>query len=232
MKKLRHETTCRSVDASSRYIARLIQEGEHQQLDFKFEIADAPKIAKTLVAFANTDGGRLLIGVKDNGVLAGVRSEEEFYMVESAARMFCKPPVDFSFKEWNLGKKTILEIIILKSARRPHFALQKDGAWIAYHRVKDQNFVVNRILMRIWKNEDAPRGVYLRFTEAEKFLLGYLENHDSITVSKFIRLAGVSRNKAESTLVKFILLKILLMNFTENQTFFTLNPEAKFSEND
>jgi predicted HTH transcriptional regulator len=232
VRKLRHATTSRSVDASPRYIAKLIEEGEHQQLDFKFEIADAHKIAKTLVAFANTDGGRLLIGVKDNGVLAGIRSEEEYYMVESAAKSCCRPPVDFSFKEWDIGKKTILEIIILKSTKRPHFAMQKDGAWIAYHRVKDQNFVVNRILMRVWKNENTPRGVYLRFTETEKFLLDYLENHDSITLSKFMRLAGISRNKAESTLVKFILLKILQQNFTENHTFFTLNPGAILSEND
>ena len=66
------------------YIHALIAEGEHQQQDFKFEISDARKIAKTLSAFANTDGGRLLIGVKDNGKIAGVRSEEEKYMIEAA----------------------------------------------------------------------------------------------------------------------------------------------------
>jgi hypothetical protein len=213
------------------HITKLIAEGEHQRLDFKFEIADAHKIARTLVAFANTDGGRLLVGVKDNGALAGVRSEEEYYMVESAAKMYCKPAVDFSVKEWNLNKKTILEIIILKSATRPHYAQQQDGNWKAYHRVKDQNFIVNRILMRVWKLENAPKGVYLKFTDAEKFLLEYLETSSSITLSKFIRLAGITRNKAESILVKFLLLKMLEMHFTENQTFFTLNPAAKLSEN-
>ena len=67
------------------YIHTLIAEGEHQQQDFKFEISDARKIARTLSAFSNTDGGRLLIGVKDNGKIAGVRSEEEKYMIEAAA---------------------------------------------------------------------------------------------------------------------------------------------------
>ncbi|RLD33003.1 MAG: ATP-binding protein, partial [Bacteroidetes bacterium] len=71
------------------YIKDLIAEGEHQRLDFKFEISDSKKIARTLAAFANTDGGRLLVGVKDNGVIAGVRSEEEYYMVEAAASMYC-----------------------------------------------------------------------------------------------------------------------------------------------
>ena len=43
-------------------IEELISQGEHQQLDFKFEVSDSKKIARTLSAFANTDGGRLLIG--------------------------------------------------------------------------------------------------------------------------------------------------------------------------
>ena len=66
------------------YIFDLIAQGEHQQQDFKFEISDARKIAKTLSAFSNTDGGRLLVGVKDNGRIAGVRSEEEIYMIDAA----------------------------------------------------------------------------------------------------------------------------------------------------
>ena len=78
-----------------KYLKSLIAQGEHQQLDFKFEISDARKIARTLSAFSNADGGRLLIGVKDNGRITGVRSDEEFYMVESAASLYSKPEVKF-----------------------------------------------------------------------------------------------------------------------------------------
>ena len=47
-------------------------EGEHEHQDFKFTISDARKIARSVSAFANNGGGRLLIGVKDNGVIAGL----------------------------------------------------------------------------------------------------------------------------------------------------------------
>jgi predicted HTH transcriptional regulator len=69
----------------------MLNEGEHQQQDFKFRVDDARKIARTLVAFANTDGGRLLIGVKDNGKVVGVNAEEDFYVAEAAARVHSKP---------------------------------------------------------------------------------------------------------------------------------------------
>lgn len=64
----------------TQYIRQLVSEGEHCHQDFKFEISDARKIARSLSAFANTEGGRLLIGVKDNGKIAGVRSDEEIYL--------------------------------------------------------------------------------------------------------------------------------------------------------
>jgi predicted HTH transcriptional regulator len=73
------------------HIRRLIEQGEHQCLDFKFEISDARKIARSISAFANSNGGVLLIGVKDNGKIAGAQSEEEIYMAEAAAQMYCKP---------------------------------------------------------------------------------------------------------------------------------------------
>ena len=209
------------------HIQNLIAEGEHQQLDFKFEITDARRIARTLVAFANTDGGRLLIGVKDNGVIAGMRSDEEFYMVESAAKMYCKPVVDFSLKEWTVNGKKVLEIIITKSRERPHYAAHKDGKWLVYIRVSDQNLLANRILLKVWEKENQPKGVFLKFTATEKLLLDYLESNTTITLSKFSRLSGISRNKAENILVKFILLKTIQINFTAQNTFYSLR-EVKY----
>ena len=64
------------IRTDAQYIKDLVSEGEHELQDFKFEISDAKKIAKSLSAFANTKGGRLLVGVKDNGKMAGIRSEE------------------------------------------------------------------------------------------------------------------------------------------------------------
>ena len=76
-------------------------------LDFKFEISDSRKIARTFVAFANTDGGRLLVGVKDNGAIAGVRTEEEFYMVEGASRLYCHPEIPLKIKQW-IDRKSVV----------------------------------------------------------------------------------------------------------------------------
>ena len=67
-------------------IRKLILEGEGTTLDFKNTITSCEKIAKTMVSYANNKGGKLLIGVADDGRIVGVKSEdEEKYMINKAA---------------------------------------------------------------------------------------------------------------------------------------------------
>jgi predicted HTH transcriptional regulator len=206
-----------------RYVRGLIEKGESQQLDFKFEISDAKKMARTFSAFANTEGGKLLIGVKDNGRISGVRSEEEAYMAESAAHIFCKPIVGFSLKKWIVDGKSILEVEIPGSRNRPHFAKDEKGDWIAYVRVGDQNIKANRILIEVWKNENKRNGVWLTYGDEEKALMEYLKEHENISLSKFIRIARTNRMQAERLLVNMILLKVIQIETTDKTVSFHLN---------
>jgi len=209
----------------STYIKRLISQGEHQQLDFKFEISDSKKIARSLVAFTNTDGGKLLVGVKDNGVVAGVRSDEEFYMVEAAAQMYCKPQVTFEMKEWAVDGKTVLEIDIPKnSTDGPFSAPDKDGKWMVYIRVNDQNLLASTVLLKVWQLRKRKEGITIRYTDKEKILLDYINQYEMITLSKFRKIAGISRNVAEKVLVDLITLRIIKMEVTEKAIYYRINP--------
>ena len=123
------------MQESEKYLKSLIAMGENQELDFKFEISDARKIARTLSAFSNTDGGRLLIGVKDNGKISGIRSEEEYYMVESAASLFCKPEIRFESFRHVVEGKHILEVYIPPVEKKPVYARDERQRWMAYVRV-------------------------------------------------------------------------------------------------
>lgn len=210
------------------HIQKLISEGEHQQLDFKFGITDSKKIARSLSAFANTDGGRLLLGVKDNGAIAGVRSDEEYYMIEAAAQLYCKPEVYFEMKEWEESGRTVMEIIIPKSAEAPHTAPDKEGKYQAYVRVGDQNFPANGVLRKVWKKQKDPKGVYIEYSVAERTLLAYLEVHKRITLSAFRRLSGYSLPRCEHILADFMVLNIIQINYSEAGVYFTLNPEFRF----
>jgi predicted HTH transcriptional regulator len=198
-----------------KYLKSLIAEGEHQELDFKFEISDARKIARTLSAFSNTKGGRLLIGVKDNGRISGIRSDEEFYMVESAASLYCKPEVPF--KTWNhaIEGKTVLEVYIPPAGRKPVYARDEDNRWMAYTRVADENILANVIQLQIWKEEHKTRGRLLEYTRSEQILLETVRLSPGASLSKLQRDTGFQRKELVTILTKLVLFDVVEMQFSE-----------------
>lgn len=168
-----------------------IAEGEHQQQDFKFEVSDSKKIARTLSAFANTDGGRLLIGVKDNGHIAGIQGDEEYYMVEAASTMYTRPEVPFTAKHWEINGKTVLEINVEPCAARPYLAPDKDDHYKAYIRVADENKLANKTLLLSWQKRESVDGNLLRLTKPVEKLMRHLDTHPSVSLREFCRLARI-----------------------------------------
>lgn len=230
--RIQHE-----AEPNEGYIRKLIAEGEHQQLDFKFGINDSRKIARTLAAFANTSGGRLLIGVKDNGSIAGVRSEEEFYMIQAASEMYTRPVVPFEVKEWTINQKKVLEITVAASKDILHSAPEKKEDYLIYVRVKDQNFPVNSVWLKAYKWKNSKSGTFIRFGESEKFILDYLEKEPSITQSRYCKLAKINSRTAENIIAGFVAIGMINIEFTLNgvlyklsEKYTSLTPEQRMSE--
>ena len=211
-----------TMKAKEHHIQNLIQEGEHQMLDFKFEISDSRRIARSLAAFANTDGGRLLVGVKDNGAIAGVRSDEEIHMIQAAAEMYCQPKVDYSTEEWEINGKTVLEVIIPKDKHHKHKAPDSQGNYKIYVRVKDENLVADPILIKVWKAEKFSRPAKIAFTDTETLLLRHLSENKEITLQEFQELAHINKRKAEAILADFILVGTIILVQTSQNTVFRL----------
>jgi predicted HTH transcriptional regulator len=209
-------------DIPGLYIKNLIQSGEHQKLDFKFEISDSRKIAKTLVAFSNTDGGTLLIGVKDNGKIAGVRSEEEFFMVQGAADLYCKPEIVFESKRWQVEGKTVLEIIIPKGKNAPYYAQTEPEKWLAYIRVKDENIQATSVHLKVWKNKTHHTGIMMEYGEKIKKLMEFLEKNQSISVSKFCKTAFLPRSAAENIIADLVYFGLIESGYRDHHFVYNL----------
>jgi predicted HTH transcriptional regulator len=208
-----------------RYIHNLISGGEGLQLDFKYCISDPQKIARTLSAFSNTAGGKLLIGVRDNGSLAGVRSDEELYMIDAAARLHCDPEVTIRTRNHTINGKNILEVEVPKSKIIPVKAKDEHGRWKAYFRQKDQNFMADRVKLQVWRRSAKARGLLLRFEETETLLLNHLRNSSPVTVAEFRVLAGISSRVAEKILSNFILCGLIEYEANERGIVYRLSNE-------
>lgn len=214
-----------------RYVRKLIEGGENQQLDFKFCVSDSRKLARTLCAFSNTDGGRILIGVRDNGSIAGISSDEEIYMVDTAVQLYCRPEIRYTIKQHNTAEKSIVEVLVPKGDKKPYKVLDESGRWIAYFRNKDQNLAANRIMLRVWQKENSSRGAFLKFTANESKLLEYLKNNQAVTLSRFRKMEGISARKAETILTNLIVTGIVKMDISEKGFTYVLNNEFSSGSN-
>ena len=140
------------IQTDTQYIHHLVEEGEHCHQDFKFEISDARKIARSISAFANTGGGRLLVGVKDNGKIAGIRSEEEIYMIEAAATMYCQPQMEIETQTFIVEGRTVLKIEINEATTKPVYALDEENKPKAYIRIADENILATPVHLKVWQH--------------------------------------------------------------------------------
>ncbi len=203
-------------------LQELIAQGEHVQQDFKFRIDDQKKIARTLCAFANTKGGRLLIGVKDNRKIAGCNPEEEFHMIEGAAQLFCQPEVTFTSKVWQEDFRLVLEINVDPSELKPHKAKDDEGRWKSYVRIEDHTTAANKILENVWKEQKKPQAKPEKFDEEELSLLRLIREEEKITLSKLYRKANLPLRKVDRLIVLFICWDLVEMIFQNDGIFYKI----------
>jgi len=212
------------------YIHRLIAEGEHQTQDFKFEISDICKIAKSLSAFANTDGGRLLVGVKDNGKIAGVRSDEEMYMIEAAAKMYCVPEVSCRMHTYRVDGRNVLVAHVEPNSDKPVCAKDQEGKLWAYIRIKDENILATPVHLKVWKQMGCPAGTLLKYTEREKLLLKLLEEEEYVSLNRCCHKTRLPRRVVENLLAQFIRFDVAELVFVNHKFYYHLKKPVIQSE--
>lgn len=203
-----------------------IAEGEHQTQDFKFRVDDPRKIARTLAAFANTDGGRLLIGVKDNGKVTGIDPEEEYHIIEGAAHLYCKPKVEFTTKVWQDDHKLVLEVIIEQAVKHPVKAKDDQDNWKVYVRRDDHTLLANKILLNVWKQKKHESHPPQKFSEEELNFLKVVGENQPLTLSKIYRKTEVNMSQVDRLLVRFILWNLIAMDITPEGTFYSLREQV------
>jgi predicted HTH transcriptional regulator len=203
-------------------IKKQIFEGEGVSLDFKKTISSCEKIARTMVSFANNKGGRLLIGVADDGTIKGVKSEdEERYMITRAAHLFARPALEPIFEEKYIDDKLVLVVDIEPSTTKPHYSLGEDGKWWVYVRVKDKSVLASKIVVDVLKRSSGDTGVILTYSDNEKTLLEYLEKTQRITILEFCKLLKLTRRRAQAILVDLILSGVVRIHTTEKEEYYT-----------
>ena len=206
-----------------KYLAKLIEQGEHEHQDFKYQISDAKKIARSISAFANNSGGHLLIGVKDNGNISGIKSEEEIFMVDQAAQLYCRPTQAVEYTIYRHEGKCVLFAQINEAEKKPVKATNASGEWRAYYRVDDENILANPLHVKILQNAgNSSVQTIINFTEKEQEFLCLVEDKGEIYIDECPMLMHLSRKTTNELIQKLCEFQILKLCYKGGKCFVAL----------
>lgn len=197
----------------------LIQQGEGVALEFKRRINHPKKIGKSLIAFANTLGGFLILGVDDNGFIYGVEDEKypaEFIELISASE--CDPPVFCNVHSFRIDGKYVILIEIPESNKKPHFLKKENSAYI---RVGDKSILASQVQLNLMRETVKPE-VRVEFGEPERLLFDYLSSYGSITFQKFSVLSGLGEAESSVRLSRLISIGMIRSIYIDSTEHFSI----------
>ncbi len=198
--------------------------GEGPSLEFKRRVPRPERIAKELIALANTDGGRILLGVGDDGTLTGVddTAEEEF-MLRHAVKNHCWPEVAYETERVVIApRRDVIVVNVPESREKPHELIADGTEGTAYVRVREMSVEASPESIELMRNGEKDDGVTVQFGEKESLLMRYLNDYGRITVAQFAQLANIPSGRASETLISMTKANVLRLHADRKEDYFTL----------
>lgn len=196
-------------------LRRLVIQGEGQHLEFKKKADFPDKIVRELVAFANAEGGSLLIGVDDHGKLSGLKfPDEDQYVMEAAMALYARPMLPVDMEKIAIGSGLfVLHIQVSAQGDKPYFWLadKSEKKWVAFVRSKDQSIKASKEVFYILKNQ-TKMGAHpapFRLSELELRVIKILGERDFVTKEELAGLMEISRSKLSNRLINWVLAGVL-----------------------
>lgn len=210
-------------------LKELIQNGENSTVEFKRKFTSPVKIAKEIAAFANTNGGYLILGVDDNRTIVGVESEkEQVDLVTTAAEFYLDPPVECKVEIINFEWREVVVVRIDPSPYKPHIIINDPDQTNAnekraYIRHDDQSVLASKEMLRLMSGQNVHSApMTLHIGDREKRLFAFLEDKGKITVMEFADLVNISKRRASQILVRLVRASVLHIHTDKQSDYFTL----------
>ena len=212
-----------------RELLELVEEGENLTCEFKRKFSTAEKIAREMIAFANTKGGYLIIGVDDDKDIVGVESEKaEAELIYDVAKNFCEPPLNIHIDYVEVKGKEVLIVEIFESDNKPHriqdYLAELDvNKSVVTIRVNDKSVQASKEMIRILKAQTSQVNLKkYSIGSNEKAVFEFLDKYEKISVKELGNYVNISERRASRTLVKLVRANLLFLQTKDNgEEFFT-----------
>lgn len=176
-------------------------ERESHTLEFKSSLPKNDQVIKTVIGFCNQAGGRLILGVDNDGTIIGIEEDEAMKLMEWLEHTIYQaatPPIIPKILLQRIGDKLILVLKVSSGMSKPYFKKNEGLERGTYVRVGRSTLRANSDMIE----ELRWQGRGLSF-DVMPIYQATLDDLDSNKISKFLE----QRNKETKTLVSEEILK-------------------------
>jgi len=117
------------IDIPEFEIKQLIEQGESNTVEFKRQIESRPgdvdEFVESVVAFANLNGGVILLGVDDDTQVYGLSEKDSEERINDIVRSHCVPEPKYECKRRSISEKQILAVRVEEGSDKPYTVWQK-----------------------------------------------------------------------------------------------------------
>jgi predicted HTH transcriptional regulator len=201
----------------------LVSRGEGQQLEFKRRVASEEKIAREIIALANSSGGTLLVGIGDDKTIPGLKYPEDESIAIQRAVEHIQPALTLHESLISIGSnRSVLQYVIEPSVNGPHFLVNEHGVREYFVRAGDKSIRASREMKEIMKRRKRPRDIRFSYGEHEHLLMQYLATNKFITLDAFMNASGLKKFYASNKLILLVLANVLRITPSERGDQYTL----------
>ena len=134
-------------------LLEIISRGEDSKHQFKSDATNAISLAQEMVAFSNSGGGKIFIGVSDNGDIAGLSSTDINRLnglVSNAASQNVHPPINPQSENIALSEGLIMVINVLDGISKPY--MDNQGAILVKSGADKRRVTSREEMQRMFQN--------------------------------------------------------------------------------
>jgi predicted HTH transcriptional regulator len=207
----------------------MIEAGEALKIEFKQKFSTHEKIAKEMIAFANTSGGCIIFGISDKKRVFGVDSEKTVAeLIKQTADDYTEPVINYKIRYFDIDSKEIVVIEIPESETKPHrlqdYLTEMDiNTAQVVVRLNDKSIPASKEMIRVLKARNEKKELFkYKVGKVEQSVFDFLEKNETITVKQLGEIANISNRRASRALVNMLRADLIIIHTKDNgEDFFT-----------
>ena len=195
-------------------LSEILLDGENQYQAFFENTNDQEEIAKTLIAFSNSEGGVLLVGLKKNGKITGINPEFENECISHITKECCSPKIEYNSRVLQLEYRLLLEICVPPYNSKPVRFINNYKNEI-YIRTKKSNLKANKIQENVWKYKNINGLRPNQLLNDDEVVLNFIISNPKSSLTKLHKNIEYPIDTVDYILVRLICWDIIQMELSE-----------------